>query len=331
MTKNLNIALVYGGYSGEYEVSVKSAQMVKQTLNSNKYNVTMVEISKQGWWANVGYDELAIHKEDFSFFDKQGNKCIFDFVYIIVHGTPGEDGHLQGYFNLLKIPYSTPGMLASALTANKFLSKKVVLGTGIIAAKGLLIHKNQNYSLEHIAKELGFPCFVKPNCGGSSVGTSKVYDLAQLQPAMNLAFEEEDTIIIEEFIQGREITQGAYALNGEIFTLPITEIIPHNDFFDYKAKYSGESDEITPAVLSEQINQKVSQLTKELYTLFQLKGLVRIDYIIKGDDPYFMEVNTVPGFSPQSIVPQQIRASGLKESDLLDLIIEDNYKNPVFI
>jgi D-alanine-D-alanine ligase len=263
-----------------------------------------------------------VDKNDFSFTYNR-KKITFDCAYIIVHGTPGEDGKLQAYFELMGIPYTSPNVLVSALTMNKYLTKQLCKADGMDVAKSVLIRADDPMiNVDKIASKLGLPCFVKPNNGGSSVATTKAYNKQSIVDGSEEAFIHDNEVIIEEFIKGTEVTCGVYFNGEEIVTLPITEIVPHNDFFDYDAKYKGQSDEITPARIGSKLTKKVQKLTKQAYRLLNIEGLVRIDFILKGDKPYFMEVNTVPGFSQASIVPQQIRAAGLKERDVLDLLIQ---------
>lgn len=315
------IAVVAGGNSGEYEVSLNSADMVLKSLSPKKYEPYKVIIRQQDWQVHIGNRKYALDKNDFSF-TLNRKKITFDCAYIIVHGTPGEDGKLQGYFDMLGIPYTSPNVLVSALTMNKYLSKQLCKAQDIHVAKSVLIHSHEDLiNIDKIAVKLGLPCFVKPNNGGSSVATTKAYTKEDIMNGIEAAFEHDSEVIIEEFVKGREVTCGVYFNGEKVVTLPITEIVPHNDFFDYDAKYKGQSDEITPARLTPRMTERVQKLTRQIYQIFNIRGLVRIDFILKGEKPYFMEVNTIPGFSQASIIPQQIRAAGMKEKEVLDLLI----------
>ncbi len=316
------IAVIGGGNSGEYEVSLNSTEMVMQTIDREKYEPYKIIIRGQDWQVWEGTQKYPIDKNDFSF-TRGKEKITFDAAYIIVHGTPGEDGKLQGYLDLMGIPYTSPGVLVSALTMNKYLTKKLCKTAKIPVAKAVLLKAHEPViDIDKISEKLKLPCFVKPNNGGSSVATTKAYTKQQMADAIELAFEHDHEVIVEQYLKGREVTCGVYFDGAEIKTLPVTEIIPHNDFFDYEAKYHGKSDEITPAKLDKKLYKKIQEKTAEIYQLLNISGLVRIDFIIKNDTPYFMEVNTIPGFSQASIIPQQIRAAGLKEKDVLSLLIE---------
>lgn len=320
------IAIIAGGEAGEFEVSEKSAAMVLKCIPAKKYEAHLVVIRKGDWNLVQGNKKYPIDKNDFSATVNR-KKITFDCAYIIVHGTPGEDGKLQGYFELLGIPYTSPNVLVSSLTMNKYLSKMLCKEAKMNVAKSVLVKSTDKIiHVDKIAAKLKLPCFVKPNNGGSSVATNKVYEKPKMVDAIEEAFEYDNEVIIEEFIKGREVTCGVYRENGEIVTLPITEIVPHNDFFDYDAKYNGESDEITPARINSKLTKKIQKLTAKIYELFNIEGLVRIDFILKGEKAYFMEVNTVPGFSQASLVPQQIRAAGKKEGDVISTLIEQAIK-----
>lgn len=317
-----NIAVICGGDSGEFEVSMNSADMVIKSMNTKKYKPFKILIQGMNWHVLDGKKKIAIDKNDFTC--KVGNKKIkFDCVYNIIHGTPGEDGKIQGYLDMVGIPYTSPNVAISGLTMNKYLTKKICAAEKLPVAKSVLVKDTDALiDVDDIVKKLKLPCFVKPNNGGSSVATSKVYKKNKMVDAIEEAFVHDHEVIIEEFLKGKEVTCGVF-YNGEgIETLPITEIVPHNDFFDYDAKYKGQSDEITPARLDKKLYAKVQKLTAEIYHLFNIQGLVRIDFIIHNKEPYFMEINTIPGFSKASIVPQQIRAAGKKEMDVISLLIE---------
>lgn len=317
-----NIAVICGGDSGEYEVSMNSADMVIKCIDLKKYKPYKILIKGINWHVLDGKKKYPIDKNDFTC--KIGTKKIkFDCVYNIIHGTPGEDGKIQGYLDMMGLPYTSPNVAISGLTMNKFLTKRICFAEKLPVAKSVLVKDTDTIiNVDDIAAELKLPCFVKPNNGGSSVATSKVYEKKKMVDAIEEAFKHDHEVIIEEFLKGTEVTCGVFFNGDKVQTLPITEIVPHNDFFDYDAKYNGQSDEITPARLEKKLYGKVQKLTAEIYSLFNIQGLVRIDFIIHKKQPYFMEVNTIPGFSKASIVPQQIRAAKMKETDVISLLIE---------
>lgn len=320
------IAVVAGGYSGEYDISLRSAEMVMQTINKKKFESYKVVISKNAWEVWDNGKKYTVDKNDFSF-TKAKKRIKFDAAYIILHGTPGEDGKLQGYLDMIGVPYTSPGMFESAVTMNKYISKKICGDAGLNVAKSILVRSSQaTIDIDKMVKILGLPCFVKPNNGGSSVATTKAYTKAQLVNGMEEAFQHDDEVIVEQFIKGREVTCGVFFNGKDIVALPVTEIIPLNDFFDYEAKYEGKSNEVTPAEINANTYKKIQEKTIEVYRLLNLSGMVRIDFMLKGATPYFMEVNTIPGFSKASIIPQQIRAAGLKESDVITMLIEQTLR-----
>lgn len=316
------IAVIGGGNSGEYEISLKSAEMVMQSIDRNKFEPYKIIIRGKKWQVWDNNKTFPIDKNDFSFI-KGKKKINFDAAYIIIHGTPGEDGKLQGYLDLIGIPYTSPNVLVSALTMNKYLTKKICKAAKIPVAKSVLLKAHEEViDINKICKKLKLPCFIKPNNGGSSIATTKAYTKKDVMNGIESAFEHDDEVIVEEYLKGREVTCGVYFDGKEVKTLPVTEIIPHDDFFDYKAKYQGKSEEITPAKLQKSLYKCIQKRTADIYQLLNITGLVRIDFIISNDIPYFMEVNTIPGFSEASIIPQQIRAAGLKETDIITLMIE---------
>jgi D-alanine--D-alanine ligase len=322
-----NIAVVYGGDSSEFVVSVKSSENVYNAITSAGYTAWKVQIKGLEWEVYENGDAIAaVDKSDFSFV-KDGEKIKFDFAYITIHGTPGEDGKLQGYFELVKVPYSTCGVYSSALTFNKYFCSNYLRTFGITMAKSVRLFKGDQINANQIIEKLGLPVFVKPNAGGSSFGVTKVKEKAQLQEALELAMTESDDILVEEFIDGKEFTCGLVKIFGEKIVFPVTEVIPQNEFFDYEAKYvAGKTDEITPARISPELTQKVQQLSSKIYDLCDCAGIVRIDYILKDGEFYFLEVNTTPGMTATSFVPQQIAAMDRKLSDVLGMIIEDKLK-----
>ena len=318
-----NIAIVWGGYTSEIVVSAKSMDGIYSFLDKGKYNVYKVKITREEWSVSIDEKEYPVDKNDFSFIhptDKQ--KIKLDFAYITIHGTPGEDGRLQGYLDMLSIPYSTCGMMASSLTMNKFVCNNFLKNFGIQVADSLYLNKETEYSVTDVANKLGFPMFVKPNTGGSSFATTKVKAIEQLQKAIDAAFEETSDVIIESFISGTEVTCGCYKIKGKEVVFPITEVVTTNEFFDYDAKYEGQVEEITPARISQKMTDEIQQLTRKIYDLVNAKGIIRVDFIISGNKPYLLEVNTTPGMTKTSFIPQQVAAAGLNITEVLTEIIE---------
>lgn len=322
-----NIAVVYGGDSSEFVVSVKSSKNVFESINPSVYNVWKVQMQGLNWDVLEGDEIIAsIDKGDFSFV-RNGEKIKFDFAYITIHGTPGEDGKLQGYFDLVKIPYSTCGVYSSALTFNKYFCSNYLRNFDVPMAKSVRLFKGDPVDVDDLVEKLGLPVFVKPNAGGSSFGVTKVKEKEQLQSALELAMTESSDILIEQFIDGKEFTCGLVKLSGQKLIFPVTEVIPQNEFFDYEAKYTaGKTDEITPARISPELTKKVQQLSSRIYDWCDCSGIVRIDYILRDNEFYFLEVNTTPGMTATSFVPQQIAAMNRKLGDILGLIIEDKLK-----
>lgn len=320
-----NIAIVWGGYSSEIVVSEKSMNGIYSFIDKDRYQVYQVKIDSQAWTAQLDNQEYLVDKNDFSIL--VGNQKIkIDFAYITIHGTPGEDGRLQGYFDMLGIPYSSCGAMASALTFNKFVCNRYLKSFGVNVAESVYLTKASAYDIHSIAQKLQFPMFVKPNTGGSSFATTKVRAIEQLQPAIDLAFDEAGDVIIESFISGREVTCGCYKTNEREVILPITEVITQNEFFDYNAKYMGQVEEITPARLSPQTTTEIQGLTSLIYDLVGAKGIIRADFIISDHIPYLLEVNTTPGMTLMSFIPQQVKAAGLSMTDVLTEIIDCEYQ-----
>jgi D-alanine-D-alanine ligase len=319
------IALVTGGFSGEAEISYKSAITVQNNVDTDKFDMFKIDINPQGWFYELNGEQMLVDKQDFSIL-VQEEKIHFDAVLMCMHGTPGEDGKLQGYFDMLKIPYTSCNAATSALTFNKRYTVAVVAFAGIHVAKSVLLIKERFDNLDEIVNTLQFPVFVKPNNGGSSIGMSRVSQpTEELGIAVEKAFNEDDQVLVEEFIQGREFTIGVFRTGGDIITLPITEVITHNAFFDYEAKYLGKSEEITPAVVNENIARKIRAAAKSIYSILNCSGIVRIDFIYNEakDEPYMLEVNTVPGQSDASIVPQQVKAMGWTLKAFYTALIEE--------
>ncbi len=317
-----NIAIVCGGFSKEEIISLKSAEQIAPVIDQAKYKVYTVLINKESWVVKNLDTKPAIDKSDFSF-KHQGQKICFDAVFMAIHGTPGEDGNLQAYFSLLNMPVTTCSPFVSALTFNKFACKAYLEKYDIPSAKALVLRKEESYSKEEIIEKLGLPIFVKPNNGGSSFGISKVKQALDLEAALKKAFIEDKELILEEFIKGREFTNGAFIKQSEEYILPVTEIVSKTEFFDFEAKYEGLSDEITPAHLDTQETSTVQALTRRIYKLLGCNGVVRIDYLYRDGIFYFMEVNTVPGMSAESIIPQQVKAHGMTVTNFYSLLIED--------
>ena len=323
-----NIAIVAGGDSSEVVVSLKSAAGIYSFMDKDRYNLYIVTIVGQLWQVEISETEkLAIDRNDFSFV-QNGSKVCFDFAYITIHGTPGENGILQGYFDLIGMPYSCCGVLAAAVTFNKFTCNQYLKGFGVKVSESMVLRKGQTVTSQEVADKLGFPCFVKPNVGGSSFGVTKVKTLVEVQPAIEKAFSEGEEVMIEAFLAGTEITCGIYKTKQKSVVLPITEVVSQNEFFDFDAKYKGQVEEITPARLSETVTNRVQQLTSAIYDILGCKGIVRIDYIISdGDVINLLEVNTTPGMTATSFIPQQVRAAGIDIKDVMTDIIENELTN----
>lgn len=318
-----NIALITGGYSGESVISYKSADTMLRNLDTERWNPYLIDIHPDGWFYISQDQRIPVDKNDFSIHDG-GKKVLFDAVLVGLHGTPGEDGKLQGYFDCLGIPYTSCDAATSALTFNKRYTVAVAAFAGIPVARSLHLFKHSPVTPEQVLAQLALPLFVKPNNGGSSLGMSKVNEAGKLQEALDKAFKEDEQVLVEEAIAGREFTIGVFRTKGQVITLPITEIIPKNEFFDFEAKYQGASEEVTPARVDEAVADKIRAEAKKAYAVFNCNGVVRMDFIFESSSqkPFLLEINTVPGQSEASIVPQQVRAMGwtLKEfySALLD-------------
>ena len=323
-----NIAIVAGGDSSEYVVSVRSGANVLKAINQELFTPWLVRMKGEEWIVLDGENKLTdIDKSDFSF-TVNGQKCKFDYAYIIIHGTPGEDGLLQGYFEMLHIPYSSCDVQSSALTFNKYFCNNYLRSFNIHMAQSVRLIMGEKYNAEQIIEKLGLPLFVKPSAGGSSFGITKVKEAKDLVEAVNKALDESPEAIIEQFIDGKEFTVGVVKTGNRKLVLPVTEVIPKNEFFNYESKYiPGMAEEITPARISEELTLKVQALSSNIYDLCSCSGIVRIDYILKGDIFYFLEVNTVPGMTETSFIPQQIKAMGLNLTDLLTDIIQFGLKN----
>lgn len=321
------VAIIAGGDSSEHEVSMNSAKGIYSFIDKEKYNLYIVELSKKAWEAVLPDGTRSkIDKNDFSFMDGE-KKVKPDFAYITIHGTPGENGILQGYFELLNIPYSTCDVLVSAMTFSKFTLNQYLKGFGIRVAESMLVNKHFGIEDKDVIEKIGLPCFIKPNASGSSFGVTKVKTAEQIQPALQAAFAESDDVMIEAFMDGIELANGCYKTKEKSVVFPITEVVSDNEFFDYNAKYKGEVTEITPARLSPELTERVKKLTSAIYDILGCKGIVRIDYIItEGEKINMLEINTTPGMTATSFIPQQVRAAGLDIKDVMTDIIEEGLK-----
>jgi D-alanine-D-alanine ligase len=316
------IAIIAGGDSHEREISLLSAQTVLDAIDKELFDAHLVVITDDEWICHYHKVKIPVNKGDFCL-DVDGQHFHFDAAFITVHGTPGEDGLLQAYFDLLKIPYTTPNHSESTLTFNKWMCNHLLNSLGYACAKSVLLRGGDLVNEDAIVKKVGLPCFVKPNDSGSSYGVKKVNEKVGLQDAILHAFEHGKQVLIESFLDGVEVTNGAFAKQGKIMVLPITEIVTENDFFDYEAKYEGKSSEITPARLSGEITQLVKTNTELIYHDLGLKGMVRIDYMIVNDVPHVIEINTTPGLAKESIIPQQAQAVGITLTELFTTVIQE--------
>ena len=329
-----NIAIVCGGDSSEHDVSMRSAQGLYSFFDKERYNVYIVDVRGVDWRVELpGGVTARIDRNDFSFVE-DGKAKLFDYAYITIHGTPGENGLLQGYFDLIRLPYSTSGVLVEAMTFNKFTLNQYLKGFGVSVSESLVVRRGNEDLVtdDEIIEHIGLPCFVKPNAGGSSFGVTKVKALDQLRPAIRLAMEESDEVMVEAFMPGTELTCGCYKVAGKEVVFPVTEVVTHNEFFDYDAKYNGSVDEITPARISDELSERVQALTSAIYDILGCSGIIRVDYIVtkvkdesgrERDRINMLEINTTPGMTATSFIPQQVRAAGLDIKDVLTDIIED--------
>ena len=331
-TQKRNIAIVCGGDSSEHDVSMRSAQGLYSFFDKERYNIYVVDVKGQDWHVDLQNGDMAkIDKNDFSF-KMDGKTVTFDYAYITIHGTPGENGLMQGYFELLHIPYSTSGVLVEAMTFDKYVLNNYLRGFGVNVAESVLLRRGEEekYSDEEIEKRIGMPCFVKPAADGSSFGVSKVKNADQLAPALRVAFMESDEVMVESFMKGTEISIGCYKTRDKAVVFPATEVVTSNEFFDYDAKYNGQVQEITPARLSPETTKRVEEETSRIYDILHCNGIIRIDYIISkdadGNDKINMlEISTTPGMTATSFIPQQVRAAGLDIKDVLSDIVENQF------
>ena len=323
--KNLkrNIAIVCGGDSSEHDVSLRSAQGLYSFFDKERYNVYVVDVKGQSWNVNFDNGDVApIDRNDFSFVGQDGKAVVFDYAYITIHGHPGENGPMQGYFDLIHLPYSTSGVLVEAMTFDKYVLNNYLRGFGVNVADSVLLQRGEKYDAEAIAAPLGMPCW--------SFGVSKVKNADQLAPALRKAFMENNEAMIESFIDGIEISQGVYKTRDKSVVLPATEVVTNNEFFDYNAKYNGQVEEITPARLSPETAERVAAETSRIYDILRANGIIRIDYIITKDEQgndkiNMLEINTTPGMTVTSFIPQQVRAAGLDIKDVLTDIVENQF------
>ncbi|WP_277120493.1 D-alanine--D-alanine ligase [Bacteroides ndongoniae] len=321
------IAIVGGGDTSEFHVSLRSAQGIYSFIDKEKYTLYIVQMHGLDWHVQLpDGTTVPVDRNDFSFqFD--GRKVTFDFAYITIHGTPGEDGRLQGYFDMLHIPYSCCGVLAASLTYDKFACNQYLKAFGVRIADSLLLRRGQTISDDDVIEKIGLPCFIKPSLGGSSFGVTKVKTRDEIQPAIAKAFDEAQEVVIEAFMDGTELTCGCYKTRQKSVVFPITEVVSHNEYFDYKAKYNGESDEITPARIPDELRDRVQQLTSAIYDILGARGIIRVDYIVTaGEKINLLEVNTTPGMTATSFIPQQVRAAGMDIKDVMTDIIENAFE-----
>lgn len=319
-----NIALLAGGNSSEREIALQSAAQVAEAFDRERYNVWLIDVHERNFTYRNAEGEWRVDLNDFSL-TVGSERVEFDFAYIMIHGTPGEDGHLQGYLEMMGVPFSSCDMVSSVVTFDKVTTKRAVADTGVGLAKGILLREEDWIAPDAIVAELGLPLFVKPNASGSSCGVTKVKSAEELPEAIFKAFDESSEVLIEEFIAGREMACGVLVTAEKEYLFPITEVVAKNEFFDYEAKYTaGMSDEITPADIAPEIAEKLHEMTLAAYKACRCKGLARVDFIVTPEgEPYMIEINTIPGMSAGSIVPKQIRASGMTMTEILTLVIED--------
>ena len=319
------IAFVTGGYSSEAVISYKSAITIQHHIDNDRFDVYRIDITPEKWFhPTVDGGEILVNRDDFSL-TIDAKKIIFDAVLIGIHGTPGEDGKLQGYFDLIGIPYTSCDTTTSAITFNKRYTVAVAGASGFNVARSVLLFKDSYVSSLDVMSALKFPVFVKPNNGGSSIGMSKVNRSEDLDAAIEKAFKEDEQVLIEEFIKGREFTIGVFKSSGNVITLPFTEVITENEFFDFEAKYQGKSEEVTPALCSEEVSKKIRQAASGIYKVFNCRGVVRMDFIYDEaqNAPYLLEINTIPGQSEASIVPQQVAAMGVTLKEFYSMLIDE--------
>ncbi|MBR3682255.1 MAG: D-alanine--D-alanine ligase [Tidjanibacter sp.] len=326
--KKLNVALLAGGNSSEREIALQSAAQVAAAFDAQKYNVWLVDVCGRKFTHRTAEGvEYGVDLNDFSL-TVEGTKTLFDYAYIMIHGTPGEDGHLQGYLEMMGVPFSSCDMVSSVITFDKITTKRAVAHTGVGLAKDILLREDDWIAPEAIVAELGLPLFVKPNASGSSCGVTKVKRVEELPEAIFKAFEESSEVLVEEFVAGREMACGVLVTADKEWLLPITEVVAKNEFFDYEAKYTaGMSDEITPADIPAELVDRLHEMTLAAYKACRCRGLARVDFIVTPEgEPYLIEINTIPGMSGGSIVPKQLREAGISMTEALTAVIEDTYE-----
>lgn len=318
-----NIAIIMGGYSSEYKISLKSGNVVLKYLNTDKYTGYCIHILKDKWvYVDDKEKEHPVNRHDFTV-QLSNEKLTFDCVFNAIHGTPGEDGYMQAYFNLLKIPQTSCGHYQAALTFNKRDLLSVLKAYGVCSAESYYLDQGDVIDEGEIIAKVGLPCFVKANRAGSSFGISKVYEMSALRAAIDLAYKEDNEILIESFLDGTEVSVGVIKYQGKTRVLPITEIVTENDFFDYEAKYEGKSKEITPARISKTQEENVSRIAQRAYDILKMKGFSRSEFIFKGNTPFMLEMNTTPGLTEESILPEQARVAGISLTELFQNAIEE--------
>lgn len=317
------VAVVYGGYSSEVVISELSAKVAFKHLDANKYEKYMVKIVRDGWTVDIDGNSIPMDRNDFSF-ELNGEKLTLDAVFNAIHGTPGEDGKLQAYWDMLGIPYTSPGVLASSLTFSKsYCNGFLRQFSDVNIAASVMIRKGETVDPKAILDKIGLPCFVKPNNMGSSFGITKLKEANKFGEALAKALENDDEAVVEQFINGTEIASGVFSHNGEVTALPLTEIVTKNEYFDFEAKYEGASEEITPARIPDHVRDLIQQTTERVFKRLKLRGMSRIDYIIQNDVPYLIEVNTIPGLSEESILPQEVVYSGLSLQAFFGMLVDD--------
>lgn len=317
-----NIAVIAGGNSSEFEISVRSGENIFASVDAGRYNKYLVVLQGREWNARIGDRWHPVDKNDFSLV-LDGERIRFDFAYITIHGSPGENGLLQGYLDMMGVPYGGCGVLASALTFDKYTCNAYLRGYGVLVADSVLLHQGVSYRHEEILAEVGLPCFIKPNAEGSSFGVSKVKRAEELPAALDRAFQHGREVLVERFIDGKEFTCGIVKFDGEEILMPVAEVIPKKEFFDFEAKYDpAMSEEIIPARISPELTRRIQQITSLIYDILRCEGIVRVDYMIRGDEIFMLEVNTTPGMTSNSFVPKMVRAMEGSLTELLTRLIE---------
>ena len=318
-----NIAIIAGGNSSEYEVSMKSGKNIYDEVDETRYNKYLVVLKERDWHVEIGEEKYPVDKNDFSF-TRNGEKILFDFAYITIHGVPGENGLLQGYLDMMGVPYGCCNVLASALTFDKHTCNTYLKSYGVNVADSVMLIRGMAYDVNEIINEVGLPCFVKPNAEGSSFGVTKVREAAQLEDALKKAFALCREVLIETFIDGTELTCGVVKAGDMDITMPIAEVVPKNEFFDFEAKYDPtKSDEIIPARISPELTNRIKTLSSMIYDILRCEGIIRVDYIVREDEIFMLEVNTTPGMTSNSFVPKMVRAMGGTLREVLTKIIDN--------